>query len=65
MCEHKNLKHHNEYDRVVCLDCGKTWKQETHDITQPIPFYPTNPEIPYNPNTPWYPTYPTITYTDQ
>lgn len=59
ICEHKNLKYFEETQKVICLDCGKSFEEHN-----PYPIYP---HIPYttpttNPNYPNCPIYPTVTW---
>ena len=51
MCEHKNIKYFVDTQRVVCLDCGKTWDDNNNVLPLNPIIYPLNP-------TPIYPTYP-------
>ena len=55
-CEHKNLKYFKETQKVICLDCGKSFEEYNH--------YPVYLYIPYTPSSPNpdYPIYPTVTW---
>ena len=57
-CGHKNLKYFEQTNKVICLDCGKSF-EEYIQPTQPnfplLPDYPTSPS-------PDYPYYPIVTW---
>lgn len=58
MCNHKNLKYFTETNKVVCLDCGKSFTEESYYKEPIYPYFPSTPSTP----TPEYPYYPTVTW---